>query len=147
MLHAGAGLLVPGGAIEISLLGALAIVLMAVGTWVFLSARLTAAQREKRRRLTVNRTGRMGDANINDVRDYVLFYSYELRGVAYATSQDVSEFKHLLPAETSQLIGPVEIKYTPNNPANSIIISEQWSGLRPIAPQVQGIPTKENSHP
>ena len=30
----------------------------------------------------VNRTGRMGDAMISDVRDYVLYYSYIVRGVA-----------------------------------------------------------------
>jgi hypothetical protein len=135
------------GALELSLLGLLAIVLMAVGAWVFLSSRLTASQREKRRRLAVNRTGRMGDANIIDVRDCVLFYSYEVRGVAYTTSQDASDFQDQLPPETSHLIGPVGIKYSSSNPAKSIIMCEDWSGLRPAVSQFQWIHAKENSHP
>lgn len=147
MSHAGGGLLVTGGALEISLLAVLAILLMAAGTWVFLSSKLTNAQREKRRRLAVNRIGRLGVAMIIDVRDCVLFYSYELHGVGYATSQDTSEFKALLPAETSHLIGPVNIKYSPRNPANSIVICEEWSGLRLAAPQFQWMQAnQESSH-
>jgi hypothetical protein len=86
----------------------------------------------------------MGDATIVDVRDYVLYYTYQVRGVAYATSQDASEFHHLLPPDTSILIGPVGLKYSPNNPANSIIVCEQWSGLRPAALQFQDSHPKEN---
>jgi hypothetical protein len=146
MLHAGGGWL-STGAMELSLLGALAVVLMIAGAWVFLGSRQTAAQREKRRRLVVNRKGRMGDAMIVDVRDCILFYSYEVRGVAYTTSQDVSEFKQALPAETSHLIGPVGIKYCSNNPANSIILCEKWSGLRPVFPQFQWTAAKEIGQP
>jgi hypothetical protein len=146
MLHTGGGLL-STGAMELSLLGALAVIMMVAGAWVFLSSRQTAAQREKRRRLAVNREGRMGDAMIVDVRDCLLFYSYEVRGVAYTTSQDASEFKQTLPAETSHLIGSVGIKYCPNNPANSIILCEEWSGVRASAPQFQWIAAKEIGHP
>jgi hypothetical protein len=134
-----------GGALEVSMLAALAIVLVAAGIWLFLNSRQTAAQREQRRRIAVNRTGRMGDATIIDVRDCILFYSYEIRGVAYTTSQDASEFKHQLPIETSNLIGPAGIKYSSKNPANSIVICEEWSGLRPTAPP-QEIRAKESSH-
>ena len=88
----------------------------------------------------------MGDATIIDVRDCILYYSYELRGVAYTTSQDASEFKDLLPSETANLIGPSAMKYSSKNPANSILICEEWSGLRPAVPQVQEIRAKESSH-
>jgi hypothetical protein len=137
--------MIPGGAIEVSMLAALAVLLIAAGIWLFLSSRQTAAQRERRRRMVVNRTGRMGDATIVDVRDCVLFYSYEVRGVAYTTSQDASEFKDLLPPETSNLVGPTGMKYSSNNPANSIVICEDWSGLRPAASQIQELRAKENS--
>jgi len=105
-----------GSALEISILAALAALLIAAGVWLFLGSRQTTAEREKRRRLAISRTGRMGDATIIDVRDYMLFYSYEVRGVAYTTSQDASEFKHQLPLETSNLVGPAGIKYRSNNP-------------------------------
>jgi len=95
--------------------------------------------------MIINRTGRMGDATIIDVRDCFIFYSYEIRGVAYTTSQDASEFKHQLPVETSNLIGPAGIKYSSKNPANSIVICEEWSGLRPTAPPPE-IRAEESSH-
>ena len=120
-----------GGALEVSILAALAVILIAAGIWLFLNSRQTAAERERHRRTIINRTGRMGDATIIDVRDCILFYSYEIRGVAYTTSQDASEFKHQLPLETSNLIGPAGIKYSSKNPANSKVICEEWSGLRP----------------
>jgi hypothetical protein len=134
-----------GGALEVTILAALAIVLIAAGIWLFLNSRQTAAERERRRRMIINRTGRMGDATIIDVRECILFYSYEIRGVAYTTSQDASEFKHQLPLETSNLIGPAGIKYSSKNPANSIVICEEWSGLRPTAPP-QEIRAQESSH-
>ena len=146
MPHPGARSFFSGGAVEILLLGVVAILLMVLGVFVFLGARQTAAQRERRRRLMVNRTGRMGDATISDVRDSVLYYSYVVRGVAYTTSQDASDFKDLLPSETATLIGPTAMKYSPKNPANSILICEEWSGLRPAAPQVHEIQAKESSH-
>jgi hypothetical protein len=130
------------GAVEVAMLAALAVLLIAAGIWLFLGSRQTPAQREKRRRLFINRTGRMGDATIIDVRDCMLFYSYEVRGVAYTTSQDASEFKHQLPLETSNLVGPTSLKYSSRNPANSIVICEEWSGLRPAAPQFQELRAK-----
>jgi hypothetical protein len=144
MSKAGASVLLSGGSVEVAVLGLVALLLIAFGAWLFVSSRQSAAQREQKRRLTVNRTGRMGDATIVDVRDYVLYYTYQVRGVAYATSQDASEFHHLLPPDTSILIGPVGLKYSPNNPANSIIVCEQWSGLRPAALQFQDSHPKEN---
>ena len=129
---------------EIALLAVFAILLMAAGAWIFSKSRVSPAEREQRRRLIIHRTGRMGDATIIDVRDCVLYYSYQIRGVAYTTSQDASEFRDQLPAETEALIGPVGLKYTPANPANSIVICEEWSGLRASPMQFQE--TEENSH-
>jgi len=144
MPKAGASVLLPGGALEVTILGLVAILLMAGGVWLFLNSRQTAAERERRRRLALNRTGRMGDAMIVDVREYVLYYDYEIRGVSYTTSQDASEFRHMLPADTSVLIGPAGLKYSSANPANSIVICEEWSGLRAVAPQFQESHLKEN---
>jgi hypothetical protein len=134
-----------GSALQLSILIALALLLIAAGIWLFLNSRQTVAERERKRRITINRIGRMGDATIIDVRDCVLFYSYEVRGVAYTTSQDASDFKDLLPPETANLVGPTAMKYSSKNPANSILICEEWSGLRPAVPQVHEIQAKEIS--
>ena len=72
----------------------------------------------------------MGDATITDVRDRVLYYSYQVRGVAYTASQDVSPLLERLPGDLSMLIGPSGLKYDPRNPANSILMCEEWSGWR-----------------
>jgi len=145
MPRAGASVLLPGGALEVSILALIAILLIASGVWLFLSSRQTAPERERRRRSAVNRTGRVGDATIIDVRDCILYYSYQVWGVAYTTSQDAAELRHMLPADTSVLIGSAGLKYAPRNPANSIVICEQWSGLRPMTLQLQGSHPKENS--
>ena len=135
-----------GSALELSILIALALLLIAAGIWLFLNSRQTTAERERKRRITINQIGRMGDATIIDVRDCILFYSYEVRGVEYTTSQDASEFKNLLPSETANLIGWSAMKYSSKNPANSILICEEWSGLRPANPQAQEVRAKESSH-
>src|SRR2546426_11454334 len=106
MPHAGASALFLSGAVEVSILGFAAVLLIAMGVWLFLDARQTAAQREQKRRLMVNRIGRMGDATIGDVRDYIVYYSYQVGGVAYTTAQDASDLKELLRPETSVLVGP-----------------------------------------
>jgi hypothetical protein len=147
MSNACASLLWSGRNVEFFILALIALILIVGGGWLFLGSRQTAAQREKRRRLAVNRTGRMGDAFVTDVRDAVLFYNYQVRGVAYATSQEVSDLLHLLPSDMSVLIGPAGLKFTPANPANSILICEHWSGLQPAAQPAEENRPKENSHP
>ena len=87
-------------------------------------------ERERKRRSTVHRFGRVAEATITDIRDSVIYYSYEIRGVAYAASQDVSALAESVPADPSGLIGHSTLKYHPRNPANSIVICEEWSGLR-----------------
>jgi hypothetical protein len=71
----------------------------------------------------------MGDANLVEIRDQHLFYAYTVRGVEYTASQDVDALKDFMPAELP-LLGAVAIRYDPRNPANSIVLAEQWSGLR-----------------
>ena len=71
----------------------------------------------------------MGDATLVEIRDTLVFYSYQVRGIEYLASQDVGGLYDSLP-EDPDAVGPVAVKYDPRNPANSIIISEEWSGIR-----------------
>jgi hypothetical protein len=75
-------------------------------------------------------TGKMGDANLLEIRDGLLFYSYAVRGVEYTASQDVSSLTSFVPDGVASL-GSICVKYDPRNPANSIVLAEEWSGLRP----------------
>src|ERR1700736_844871 len=108
--------------------------LLAVG--IIFKVRRDPKDRERRRRLLVNQYGRLGDAMITEVAGDTLYYSYSIRGVVYTTSQDISQLKQVLPDEPERLIGPVTLKYTPRNPANSIVVCEKWSGLHG-APRVK----------
>jgi len=62
-----------------------------------------------------------------------LYYSYCIRGVQYEASQDITTLRDYLPSEPERLIGVATLKYATNNPANSILICEEWSGVRPPA--------------
>jgi len=105
-------------------------VLVILGVYLFFRTRRNPMDREQRRRLAVNLHGRLGDAMITEVQDNVIFYEYSVRGVLYTASQDVSKLREHIPIDPGRLIGPVGLKYSTQNPANSIVICEQWSGLR-----------------
>ena len=104
--------------------------LVILGVYMLYRIRRNPKDREQRRRLAVNLHGRLGDAIITDVQNDVVFYEYSVRGVVYTASQDVSKLHEHIPIDPNRLIGPVGLKYSSQNPANSIIICEQWSGLR-----------------
>lgn len=78
----------------------------------------------------MHRRGRICDAVVTDISDSHIYYEYELSGVEYSASQDVSALLDSLPAEWDRALGPAAIKYLPENPANSIVIMEEWNGLR-----------------
>jgi hypothetical protein len=98
---------------------------------LFYRVRRRPKDKEKHRRFTVNHSGRLGDATITDVADNTIFYSYSVGGVLYAAAQDISQLGEYIPCDPERLAGGVaSLKYSPNNPANSIILCEEWSGLR-----------------
>jgi hypothetical protein len=111
--------------------GVAAGVLLLLGAaWWVVRSRPTPAERERQRRLAVHRQGRICDGNVVDYRDETLYYSYVIAGIEYTASQDVSNLGEILPADPTTVIGPGSVKYLARNPANSIVVCEQWSGLR-----------------
>jgi hypothetical protein len=86
-----------------------------------------AAERQRRKALSAH--GKMGDATVVEIRDSLIFYSYDVRGIEYIASQDVAGLDLDIPLDPDAT-GPVLVKYDPRNPANSMIASEEWSGIR-----------------
>jgi hypothetical protein len=128
--------LLSSGETTLVVLGTIALV--ALGAWgvrAYLDSRPTPAELERRRRSTLHAKGKMGDATLLEYRDHVVFYSYGVRGVEYTACQDLSDLKPRLPADLWSTVGPASIKYDPRNPANSIVLCEEWSGLRTAAQQ------------
>ena len=106
------------------------LVVAASAVYSWMTKRPTAAELERRRREMVNSIGKMGDGTITEVQQPNILYTYHVRGIEYLASQDITGMEASLPPEQWGVIGPVSIKYDPRNPANSIIVSERWSGLR-----------------
>jgi hypothetical protein len=57
-------------------------------------------------------------------------YSYSISGVTFQTAQDITSLEERLQVERLASGQPTSIKYDPANPSNSILITEDWSGLR-----------------
>ena len=123
---------------QLAVLGVLAVAIVAVGARFLLPLlRKNPEKRERKRRLEVNRQGRLGDALITEATTETIYYVYSVRGVQYETSQDITWLRDYLPAEPEKLIGQAHVKYLVNSPANSILVCEEWSGLRiPVKPAV-----------
>ena len=117
-------------AVTFALLLILAVVAVVVGYRSWRRSRVSPAQRERERRAILVSRGKLGDAEVVEIREQLVFYSYAVRGVGYTASQDLSFVESLAPADLAAAIGPVLVRYDAQNPANSIILAEQWSGLR-----------------
>jgi hypothetical protein len=111
-------------------LAAVLVVLLAMMAWrAWQRSRVTPEERERRRRMWLVATGKMGDAVLVEIREDLVFYNYVVRGVEYTASQDISKLAGCVPADLSQMPS-VSVKYDPKNPANSIVVAEEWSGMR-----------------
>ena len=122
----------PPSAVEAALLSlavAAVVLLTIAGIRYWKASRVTPEERERRRRAMVVALGKMGDAVLVEIRDDLIFFSYSVRGVEYTASQDVSSLRDRVPRDLSVLIA-VAVKYLPQNPANSIVVAEEWSGFR-----------------
>ena len=107
-----------------------ALALVALGARIRVRRRETPEKQERKRRLAVNMRGRLGDGVVTDVGPDVIYYSYAIAGVEYLASQDLTHLKEFLPPDPERMIGPVTLKYSARNPADSIVVCEAWSGLR-----------------
>lgn len=108
-----------------------AIAAAGVIVWLVRVRRVSPAERERRRRLTVSVRGRVGAATITDFHDGILSYTYTVGGVEHSATQDVSTLADHLPGNPATLISqPASLKYLLRNPANSIVLAEDWSGVR-----------------
>jgi hypothetical protein len=118
---AGAGLLTAGGVL-----------------WSRLR-RKTPEQFERERRQRISESGRITDGTVIDVNEMnltsgdeiqLLVYRYDVAGVSYEASQDVTSLRHRVDLHSCRSGLMTSIKYDPTNPGNSIVIAEDWSGLR-----------------
>ncbi len=115
--------------ITLGLLVLLVILVAAIAWRAWKAARISPEELERRRRKRLVAMGKMGDATLVDVHDGLIFYTYAVRGVEYTASQDVSTLKQYLPGDPGAVSGPLWVRYDARNPADSIVIDEEWSGI------------------
>lgn len=117
------------GLITIALAVVLVALLAIIGYRAWQQSRVTPQERELRRRAHLVATGKISDAMLIEIRENLVFYSYAVRGVVYTASQDISRFLETATVDFNG-VSAMSVRYDPRNPANSIVVAEEWSGLR-----------------
>ena len=99
----------------------------------------TAEELERERRVWLSSIGRITDGTVIDVQEIaadgqraatMLIYQYDVAGVSYEASQDVTYLRQWINLHSCRLGVPTSVKYDSRNPGNSMVISESWVGLR-----------------
>lgn len=134
-------------------IGAAALVIAAILMSRWLRRRPDLEETERRRRAHLNQIGRIVEGHVVDLVEVppdatrtgtsrksnsgrgngqrkLVCYSYAISGVSYETSQDITglqdhaAFKRIVAGRSAS------IKYDPANPTDSILLADDWSGLR-----------------
>jgi hypothetical protein len=138
--------------------------LLVVGLWLLLHKDPTPEERERARRQFLARSGRLVDGMLLDICEVevpakskkepartltMLLYSYRIGGVNYESSQDVTDMDDVVDAAQVRAGFPCSARYQPGNPQNSIVVAEEWSGLReglPVWPAFEDPDPADLSH-
>lgn len=100
---------------------------------------------ERLRREGLVKAGRIIDGTILDISELspeesgrpdglrLILYKYEIAGVSYECSQDVTQLGEYVNIYEARLSFPCSVRYDPHRPVNSIVVAENWSGLRDTA--------------
>ena len=137
------------------LFAAVALLLAAVGFFVWWRRRpRDPIEVERRRRAYLNQVGRIVEGHILEIADdaspgsglgmqmataakphqgngfhKLVFYSYSISGVTYETAQDITGMEERICLERVVAGQHISVKYDPDNPSNSILMADDWSGL------------------
>ena len=111
---------------------------------------------ERRRRLHLNQIGRIAEGQVVELAEHpaeplegrkkmfgsrvgplvdarprhLVTYSYAISGVTYHTAQDITGLEGQIRFERLVAGQPASVKYDPANPSDSILVADDWSGLR-----------------
>ena len=135
--------------------GAAVLVMLAAIAMLFRSP-VDPYEAERKRRLRLNQIGRIAEGHVVELvlqpaelgtprgslfrgkarpqaapqGRKLVWYSYAISGVTYQTAQDVTGLDSQVNFEGLVAGQPASVKYDPANPTNSILVADDWSGLR-----------------
>ena len=137
-------------------MGGAAIAALAMIAYAFFRPAVNPAEEERKRRLHLNQIGRIAEGQVVELAEHppeshvvrkglfgagarpladmrprhLVSYSYEISGVNYHTAQDITGLESQIRLERVVPGQPASIKYDPSNPVDSILVADDWSGLR-----------------
>src|SRR2546425_6416762 len=137
-------------------MGGAAIAALAMIAYAFFRPAVDPEEAERKRRLHLNQIGRIAEGQIVDLVErppeskevrkglfgssarplkdmrprYFVSYSYLISGVTYHTAQDITGLESQVRLERLVAGQPASIKYDAANPSDSILVADDWSGLR-----------------
>ena len=143
---------------EIAIGVALLAALVVVAVWLLLHKRPTAEELERARRLFLTQSGRLVDGMLLDICEIeaevgrtltMLIFNYRIGGVDYECAQDITDMPGIVDPTQVRAGFPCTVRYQPGNPQNSIVIAEEWTGLRaglPVLPWFEDPDPIDRSH-
>jgi len=124
--------------------------------YAFFRPTVDPEEAERKRRLHLNQIGRIAEGQVVELAEHeaepqpsqrglfggkaqplpgsrlrqLVSYSYAISGVTYHTAQDITGLESQVRMERLVAGQPASIKYDPSNPVDSILVADDWSGLR-----------------
>lgn len=124
--------------------------------YAFARPKVDAEEAERKRRLHLNLIGRIAEGQVVELSEHapepaeqrrslfgsrakpllderprhLVSYSYSISGVTYHTAQDITGLESQVRFERLVAGQQASVKYDPSNPSDSILVADDWSGLR-----------------
>ena len=137
-------------------IGGGAIAALAMIAYAFFHPAVDPEETERKRRLHLNQIGRIAEGQVVELVEHppeakearkrlfggsarplearrprhLVSYSYSISGVSYHTAQDITGLEGQIRFERLVAGQPASVKYDTANPSDSIIVADDWSGLR-----------------
>jgi hypothetical protein len=137
-------------------MGGAAVAAIAMIVYAFLRPEGDPEDEERKRRLHLNQVGRIAEGQVVDLAEHppepkkprkklfgfrtrpladlrprhLVSYSYSISGVTYHTAQDITGLESQVRLDRLVPGQPASVKYDPSNPVDSILVADDWSGLR-----------------
>ncbi len=138
-------------------LGAGSILAIGLIVFAFVRPNVDPEEAERKRRLHLNHIGRIAEGQVVDLNEqaaepgeerrngilgsrartlpdtrprHMVSYSYSISGVTYHTAQDVTGLESQVRFDRLMAGQQASVKYDPSNPSDSILVADDWSGLR-----------------
>ena len=137
-------------------LGGGAIAAIALLVYAFVRPPSDPEEAERKRRLHLNHIGRIAEGQVVELVEqpateteqkkglrkarprpmmdlrprHLVAYSYSISGVTYHTAQDITGLESQVRFEGLVAGQQASVKYDPSNPSDSILVADDWSGLR-----------------